>query len=58
MEVKDVIRRWKEANPDKAHRLGLHEYDGRLPDLSVLGIQKRIEDIKEDIAYLEEIELR
>lgn len=51
-DLEGVVRRWLEANPTTAHSLGIHEYDGRLPDYSQMRIQARIKELKEDISFL------
>ncbi|MHA2169925.1 MAG: DUF885 domain-containing protein [Candidatus Kariarchaeaceae archaeon] len=48
----DIIKRWKTANPILCHGLGLHEYDGRLPNFTSSYIHYRIQEIKDDISYL------
>lgn len=52
--LEQIISRWKEANPDACHGYGLHEYDGILPDLTDVAINKRIAELKSDITYIKE----
>ncbi len=48
----DVVKRWLSANPATAHSLGIHEYDGLLPDYSKERIAARINELEEDIEYV------
>ncbi|MHA2097616.1 MAG: DUF885 family protein, partial [Candidatus Kariarchaeaceae archaeon] len=49
----EIITKWKNANPLECHRLGIHDHDGELPDLSLEAINNRISEIKEDLEYLQ-----
>lgn len=49
----DIILRWKEANPIQCHGLGIHDYDGEVPDFSPHHIFKRIEELKKDLSFLD-----
>ncbi len=44
--VEDFIQGYFEANPTFAVRAGRHEFDGKLPDWSVQGIQSEIERLE------------
>jgi len=44
------------AHPVRATRLGIHEYDGRLPDLSRGGVRRRTTDLKQWLEWLGSIE--
>ena len=48
-EIKGIIDRWLEANPGVAHGLGIHRYDGRLPNFSLEAINLRLQQIQEDL---------
>ncbi len=48
----EIVSRWKRANPLTCHSLGIHDYDGQLPDYSESFISKRITEIKADIESL------
>lgn len=48
----EIINRWKKANPIQCHELGLHEFDGKLPDFSTDFIQRRIKELINDIQTL------
>ncbi len=51
-DLHGVVQRWLSANPSTAHSLGIHEYDGFLPDYSKERIEKRVEELKNDIEYV------
>ncbi len=51
-DLMDVVKRWLSANPATAHSLGIHEYDGLLPDYSKERIAARINELEEDIEYV------
>ncbi|GAG25618.1 unnamed protein product, partial [marine sediment metagenome] len=44
------------AHPVRATRLGIHDHDSRLPDMSRGGIQRRIRELDEWLGWLETIE--
>lgn len=48
----EIINRWKKANPLGCHFLGLHEYDGQLPDLSEASLKERIAELNADLITL------
>ncbi len=50
--LKDVF----EFMPPQAAGLGLHEYDGRTPDLSKAAIERRISEIKQSLTELKNID--
>jgi uncharacterized protein (DUF885 family) len=50
-----VLDRWIEAHPDRGVELGLHEFDGRLPDVSASGLAKAGARVRRDIAALEAV---
>ncbi|MCY3414006.1 MAG: DUF885 domain-containing protein [Candidatus Heimdallarchaeota archaeon] len=52
----DIIDRWKQFHPLDCHGLGIHEFDGEIPDYSLQGIAKRIEEIKSDLNVLRSLE--
>ncbi len=54
-EFKPIVNRWLKANPMAAHILGIHEYDGQLPDYSPQFITKRIQELNEDLKILDAI---
>ena len=41
-----IINDWLAANPMSAHYLGIHDYDGQLPDMSNEGRTKTVEMMK------------
>ncbi|MFV2016870.1 MAG: hypothetical protein ACC656_15675, partial [Candidatus Heimdallarchaeota archaeon] len=49
----EIISKWKEANPLGCHALGIHEYDGQLPDLSTEFFERRKKEIHEDLQKLD-----
>ncbi len=51
-----IIERWKSSNPVICHRLGIHEFDGQLPDFSPESVIERIQGIKEDLIVMHKIE--
>ncbi|MHA2090349.1 MAG: DUF885 domain-containing protein, partial [Candidatus Kariarchaeaceae archaeon] len=51
----EIIDRWKIANPMTCHRLGIHDYDGQLPDFTDSFLKTRISQLKSDINYLHEL---
>ncbi len=51
-DIEEIITHWKIFNPTRCHELGIHEYDGLLPNYSYESIQDRIREIKEDIIHL------
>jgi uncharacterized protein (DUF885 family) len=51
----EIIARWKKANPEQCHALGIHDYDGQLSDLSVETLNNRINEIREDLDYLQNL---
>jgi len=46
-----------EANPPMAAYLGLHEYDGRLPDLSAAGFAERVTTLREFLGRVEVLQI-
>lgn len=48
----EIINRWKAFHPVECHGLGIHDYDGKVPDMSLEAIGKRIAEIKEDLSSL------
>ncbi len=55
-ELMPIVTRWLEANPISAHHLGIHTYDGQLPNFSKEQIQKRILELKSDISFLKNLD--
>lgn len=54
--VRDGFIDWYlETHPVRASELGIHSYDDRLPDLSRVGIQRRIDDLLDWLGDLERI---
>jgi uncharacterized protein (DUF885 family) len=54
--VRDGFIDWHlETHPVRASELGLHSYDSRMPDLSRVGIQRRIDDLLDWLGDLERI---
>ena len=51
-DIEEIVIHWKRSNPYRCHTLGIHDYDGFLPDYSYDGIQARIIELKEDIVHL------
>ena len=51
-----IILRWKKANPSQCHVLGIHDYDGQMPNLSKDGVNHRIQVIQTDLKDLLKIE--
>lgn len=51
-DIEEIINHWKQFNPIRCHRLGIHDFDGLLPDYSFDNIQNRIMEIKQDILHL------
>ena len=51
-DIEEIIVHWKTYNPIRCHNLGIHDYDGLLPDYSQEAIVDRIREIKEDIVHL------
>ena len=45
-----------ERYPSAASRLGLHEYDGRLPSISMAAMAKRTSELRQGLASLESID--
>lgn len=55
-EVRNGFLAWYfEAHPVRASELGVHDYDARLPVMDRRGIQRRIDDLLEWLADLEQI---
>ncbi|MCE7735180.1 MAG: DUF885 domain-containing protein [Candidatus Heimdallarchaeota archaeon] len=52
----EIISRWKEGNPMGCHVLGIHDYDGRLPDLSPEFLERRINEIQSDLQQLDSMD--
>src|SRR5438552_9643882 len=52
----DYLKSWFEFMPPIASSLGLHEYDGRTPDLSKAAIEQRISYLKQALSSLGEID--
>ena len=50
-----LLQSW-EQYPSMASRLGLHEYDGRLPSVSQVALAKRVSDLRQGLASLESID--
>lgn len=50
----EIIDQWKEANPLSCHYLGIHDFDGKLPNMAPAFIDRRIEEIKADLKIIEE----
>jgi hypothetical protein len=51
-DIEEIIVHWKKFNPIRCHMLGIHDFDGLLPDYSPNSIQNRISELKEDIVHL------
>ena len=54
--VESIIDHWKKANPTRCHMLGIHDYDGELPNYSASYITKRCKEIETDLIELGKIE--
>ena len=54
--VKPIITLWKVTNPLECHVLGIHDYDGNLPDYRENFIRKRSEKITKDLKQLASVE--
>jgi len=52
-----VLDRDIAAHPERGVELGLHDYDGRLSDVSAAGLAQDIERLRKDIAELESIDV-
>ena len=50
--MQTIITHWKEANPTRCHRLGIHDYDGELPNYTATTVSKRCEEIENDLKQL------
>ncbi|MHA2248361.1 MAG: DUF885 domain-containing protein [Candidatus Hodarchaeales archaeon] len=50
-----VIEKWKRAKPLICHDLGIHDYDGMLPDYSESAVLNRITEIKNNLKQLEKV---
>jgi uncharacterized protein (DUF885 family) len=53
----EVLDRQLAAHPERAVELGLHEHDGKLPDVSASGLAKDLERLRQDIAALEAVDV-
>ena len=51
-DIREIIDHWKKFNPTRCHNLGIHDFDGLLPNYSSLAIVNRINELKEDIVHL------
>ena len=51
-DIREIIDHWKKFNPIRCHKLGIHDFDGLLPDYSLIAIENRIIELKEDIVHL------
>ncbi len=51
----EVLDRWVAAHPNRGVELGLHEFDGRLPDVSAAGLAESGARARRDIALLEAV---
>lgn len=51
----EVLDRWIEAHPNRGVELGLHEFDGRLPDVSARGLAEVGARARRDIDLLEAV---
>ena len=56
--LEEILRTTWEFYPNQASRLGLHEYDGRLPDLSKSALDRRSQDLRTGLKELSKIEVR
>ena len=54
--VNSIIAHWKKANPTRCHRLGIHDYDGELPNYTAVVVSKRCEEIENDLKQLTLVE--
>ena len=54
--VEKILQNTWEFYPNLASGLGLHEYDGRLPDISRPALARRQQDVEKDIQSLERID--
>ncbi|MHA2252301.1 MAG: DUF885 domain-containing protein [Candidatus Kariarchaeaceae archaeon] len=50
-----IIENWRKANPIGCHFLGIHDYDGDLPDFSDEFIRRRVDQLKSELSKLEQI---
>jgi uncharacterized protein (DUF885 family) len=53
----EVLDRHLAAHPERGVELGLHDYDGHLPDVSASGLAKDVERLRNDIAELEGVDV-
>lgn len=51
-DIEEIIVHWKRFDPIRCHSLGIHDWDGLLPDYSKEGLLSRINELKEDIIHL------
>lgn len=51
-DIIEIIDHWKHANPLACHYIGIHEFDGKIPDLSKEAITSRIAELKSDLKTL------
>ncbi|MCH7977510.1 MAG: DUF885 domain-containing protein [Acidobacteria bacterium] len=50
--VEDILRETWDFYPDLAAGLGLHDYDGRLPDISPMALARRAREVEDAVASL------
>lgn len=48
-----IVSSYFEFNPLAAHSLGFHEYDGKLPDISLSAIENRLKECRQQLKKLE-----
>ena len=54
--AENILGQAWEHYPATASRLGLHQYDGRLPSISIAAMAKRISELRQGLASLENID--
>jgi len=48
-----LVQEFWDFYPTSGARIGRHEYDGRLPDLSPVSVRRRVEQVEQTMAFLE-----
>ena len=48
-----LVQEFWDFYPTSGARIGRHEYDGRLPDLSPVSLRRRVEQVEQTMAFLE-----
>ncbi|MHA2104951.1 MAG: DUF885 domain-containing protein [Candidatus Hodarchaeales archaeon] len=55
-DINEIIERWKYANPGSCHNLGIHEYDGEIRIPEDLWIEKRVNEIIDDLNLIKSLQ--